>query len=176
MTLRTQAKVAAAIRNAGAEDVLMEEDMLGELERFLLGRSWDQQLVDEQLTRLRSMRAAAAVVTGPVNDTPSPISPVSCSGDELVNEPLSKGSWVVSLARGGREQTLHRIGSCYRVPGLHYLRYSILDESEMDLEYGITAAYDKVCADCFPKGIRKSDIGGDSSSVDASSDSSSDTD
>ncbi|CAE8589491.1 unnamed protein product [Polarella glacialis] len=176
VTLQTQAKVAAAIRNAGAEDVLMEEDMLCELERFLLGRSWDKQLVSEQLTRLRSMRAAAAVVTGPDNVTPSPITPVSCSGEELVNEPLSEGSWVISLARGGREQTLHRIGSCYRVPGLHYLRYSILDESEMDLEYGITATYDKVCADCFPKGIRKSDIGGDSSSVDASSDSSSDTD
>lgn len=176
VTLQTQAKVAAAIRNAGAEDVLMEEDMLCELERFLLGRSWDKQLVNEQLTRLRSMRAAAAVVTGPDHVTPSPISPVSCSGEELVNEPLSEGSWVISLARGGRAQTLHRIGSCYRVPGLHYLRYSILDESEMDLEYGITATYDKVCADCFPKGIRESDIGGDSSSVDASSDSSSDTD
>ena len=74
--------------------------------------------------------------------------------DELDRNPLRAGAWVVSLARGGGTQTLHRVGSCWRVPGLHFSRFEVLEESQvLSADPKFDCPFSKICSDCFPKGI-----------------------
>ena len=58
--------------------------------------------------------------------------------------PPSKGVWVVSTSRG--VATLHIIGNCYRVPGKHYGRWTIVDGAVP------MTSYKKACRSCFVNG------------------------
>ena len=56
-----------------------------------------------------------------------------------------KSGFVVSLTDPGRRRCFHHVGSCWRLPGVHYLRFiaygSVLPEpSEVDAR----------CHNCFP--------------------------
>ena len=58
---------------------------------------------------------------------------------------LSAGKRVVSLDRSSeRPMTLHIVGSCYRTPGLHYSKFTVLDDTERGV-------YQSLCKECFPK-------------------------
>ena len=61
--------------------------------------------------------------------------------------PIGTGQWVVSLA-GGSKKTLHKIGSCWRQPGIHYKRFEVVEEAELKT----MGLYGRVCKDCFPSG------------------------
>jgi len=65
------------------------------------------------------------------------------------------GLWIVSQSGTGAHETLHQISKCWRVPGIHYKRYVILDDGELDgpVLVGRDKLYNRVCADCFPKGL-----------------------
>ena len=55
--------------------------------------------------------------------------------DEVSNHDAAQvdqlvGKYVVSIS--GNQRRLHRVGSCYRVPGADYARYEILGDTEPD--------------------------------------------
>ena len=60
---------------------------------------------------------------------------------------LSAGSWVVNDSR----KTLHRIGSCWRQPGVHFKRFTILDPCEVADPHATSDLYSRLCCDCFPR-------------------------
>jgi hypothetical protein len=66
---------------------------------------------------------------------------------------LSAGTWVVSQSQAGRDCTLHKVGSCYRIPGVHYMHYTQLSEEEMT----VCRSFNRVCADCYPAGLPEED-------------------
>jgi hypothetical protein len=53
---------------------------------------------------------------------------------------------VISIV-GNKLRTLHRVGKCWRVPGVHYQIFETI--SEADARSG--AAYKRTCKDCFRK-------------------------
>ena len=60
---------------------------------------------------------------------------------------LSHGAWVVSEAR----KTLHKVGSCWRRPGLHHRRLTLLDQEEITDPKAKSLLYSRLCSDCFPR-------------------------
>ena len=61
----------------------------------------------------------------------------------------SLGSYVVSLHSRSRFRRLHRVGDCWRRPGLDFLDYEVLGADLPD-----SASYDAACKDCFRTGTR----------------------
>ena len=51
--------------------------------------------------------------------------------------------WVVSVAR---TNWLHIVGACHRIPGIHYVKRSIVKDPVPP------SAYKGACRRCFPKG------------------------
>jgi hypothetical protein len=167
VSLRLQAKIAKAIKEAGSADVLDEEDLLADLEVFLTQRNVEDADIQEQLGRLRCLRNLAPTTISAEGDcTPEHgiLEAVSEAEEEAAAPLLSKGKLAVSLDITGRYQTIHRIGECWRVPGIHYSRFTVLDESEL------AGAYDKVCSECFPR-PEDAESSEDESSSSSSSDS-----
>ena len=75
---------------------------------------------------------------------------------------LPPGQITVSQMKNGKGNTLHQVGRCWRVPGVHYMDFRLLSVSDLttvpkDLNY------QRVCRDCFPRQD-------ESSSSDSSSD------
>lgn len=67
------------------------------------------------------------------------------SDDEKVEAPEAKpkeGDWVVSVAR---TNSLHIVGACHRIPGIHYAKWSIVKDPVPP------SAYKGACRRCFPK-------------------------
>ena len=84
---------------------------------------------------------------GPCDDGYGP-DQVSASEDSVEEQAcLSHGAWVVSEAR----KTLHKIGSCWRRPGLHYRRFTLLDPEEVTDPKAKSLLYSRLCMDCFPR-------------------------
>ena len=73
------------------------------------------------------------------------------SSDEEVGKPPCRGKFVVSLTTKG-SRTLHRIGECYRTPGVHYYNYEMLGDSRP-----AAATYHRTCKDCFQQGLPAED-------------------
>ncbi len=120
---------------------------------------------------VRAIRKASALLEPTANDgfdviletpadgTPDPESDGPCddgSGPDQVSASeesaeeqvcLSHGSWVVSEAR----KTLHKVGSCWRRPGLHYRRFTLLDQVEVTDPKAKSPLYSRLCLDCFPR-------------------------
>jgi hypothetical protein len=63
-------------------------------------------------------------------------------------------SWVVTSSKGGNKGAkgcLHVIGRCYRVPGIHYLRWRGVADNATASEFA------KACKQCFPFGYPEHD-------------------
>jgi hypothetical protein len=133
----------------------------------LTQRNVEDADIQEQFGRLRCLRNLAPTTISAEGDcTPEHgiLEAVSEAEEEAAAPLLSKGKLAVSLDITGRYQTIHRIGECWRVPGIHYSRFTVLDESEL------AGAYDKVCSECFPR-PEDAESSEDESSSSSSSDS-----
>ena len=51
--------------------------------------------------------------------------------EELDVHTLSVGAYVLSLNSRGKSKTLHRVGSCWRTPGIHYSKFEFVDDDEL---------------------------------------------
>ena len=85
----------------------------------------------------------------------------------------SLGSYVVSLHSRSRFRRLHRVGDCWRRPGLDFLDYEVLGADMPD-----SSSYDAACKDCFRSGAAGSSTASSAQpgDFDPSSGSSSDSD
>ena len=93
--------------------------------------------------------------------------------DQVLGEPvgnwekLETGTRVISISAEGKDRTLHSVGKCWRVPGLHFARYAVLGTDEV-------GEFSRLCKDCYPAGIESSSNEADSESDSSDSSSSSD--
>ena len=162
------------LRTAGFADVVGENNLLKDLAEYCTIRNMEQYELESMLQRLRDARSFGLRLTAPEHDLddawPAPSLDremqevhVEFGGPE---EPemegpapvqLSMGVWVVSLTKGGTAKTLHKIGACWRKPGLHYQRFVTLDEEEVSGSAGLPCPYNKVCLECFPSGLPESE-------------------
>ena len=62
---------------------------------------------------------------------------------EVVREEVL-GKYVVCLRRNGSQRILHRVGSCYRLPGRDYSNFEVLGE-----EHPLPEKYKCMCGDCW---------------------------
>ena len=60
------------------------------------------------------------------------------------------GQWVVSKEKRGRVRTLHKVGLCWRIPGVHYSSYELVSADE--IRDAGPNGFGKTCKDCF-KGL-----------------------
>ena len=75
------------------------------------------------------------------------------------------GRFFLSVVGSAKRKTLHKGGECHRIPGVHYRHFVDCgaDSPQRD-------SYDRLCKDCFPRGLA---AGPDSSSDEADGSSSS---
>ena len=99
------------------------------------------------------------VLETPADEAPDPESDGPCddgsgpdqgsASEDSVEEQacLGHGAWVVSETR----ETLHKVGSCWRRPGLQYRRLTLLDQEEVTDPKAESLLYSRRCLDCFPQ-------------------------
>ena len=170
-----QSEVSRRIREASGTDVCFENSVLRELAIFCGDRGASAGEIERMLLRLKSGRellAPASIVLSPSSPEVD-VQPNTFEFDEL--EPtegwtdLSYGKRVISLEKSGGARTLHQVGSCWRIPGLHYRKFEFLDEGEK-------GGYHRLCRDCFPKQRDPLDEVVESSDTSSSGNSSSESD
>ena len=103
----------------------------------------------------------------------APVEKVVPSDDEeedvadLAEAVALRGSYVVSIVGRSGRRTLHKVGECYRLPGVHFKNFETMGESMPD-----AGTYHVICKVCFPKSCGQSfslDAGGQTAEVDESS-------
>ena len=104
-------------------------------------------------------RGFDVVLETPAEEAPDPESDGPCAdgsgpdqataSEDRVEEQacLRHGAWVVNVAR----KTLHKAGSCWRRPGLHYRRFALLDQEEVSDPKAKSLLCSRLCSICFPR-------------------------
>ena len=179
IVLGVQEEVALRLRSAGFTDVVSEDTLLEELAKYCTTRGMEQYQLETMLQSLRDARKFGMMV-------PAVEPEIDSEWDSLNAEPadaevlpefegpeeptqLSLGSWVVSMTKGGSAKTLHKVGACWRRPGVHYQRFVMLDAEEVTNCSLNLCPYNKVCTECFPSGVPESDSSSSSESDDSDS-------
>lgn len=168
LVLEIQDEVATRARAANGKDVFHEAGLLRELAVFCAERKMDDLEIENMILKLSEGRdLIGGIETADIPELD--VIPSVDSSSDLEEEPpiLSLGERVVSLSKGGAKRTLHKVGSCWRRPGVHFARYHVLDLGEV-------GQYNTLCRDCYPKQI-DTDIVKDSDSEEPDSSSSSDS-
>ena len=134
--------------STAAVDVFGENWVLNDLSDYLiknqedLGEAEIMEYLNE-LTIFEPMQEGLAALKDKII-----INPSSESSEEDIPEPQrqlpAKGVWVVSTSRG--VATLHIVGACYRVPGKHYGKWTVVQDPV------IPKAFKKACRTCFQRG------------------------
>ena len=58
------------------------------------------------------------------------------------------GSFVISITGSTKHKRLHLVGACYRIPGVHYLDFTVLGTEVPD-----ASEYHVACKQCFKGGV-----------------------
>ena len=146
--LRVQGELAKRVRDAGSEDVCLEKGLLNKLTTFATDRGLPIEDTDAMIVRIISSREHCSTI-------PAEVQPMIDLGDEdsvggsdveseIVPAVINLGTRVISITKGGAARTLHKIGECWRRPGLHFKFYVVLNEDDV-------GDYRYLCKDCFPK-------------------------
>ena len=69
------------------------------------------------------------------------------AGEAEVREAPTHGTYVLSIVCRGQTKTLHRIGECHRVPGIHYSRFEVVGDNPPP-----ASEFHRSCRLCFPRG------------------------
>ena len=183
---RSQSRLADKIRSSKGADVCLENDLIRDLGVYCKAHGAAGEDIEEMIHRIREVRAlctggealAGELGAPPLDDCPPAVAGVidlddERSLDDLIAdvqeiEEIGEGQFVVSTQENGKLQTLHRTGSCWRIPGLHYARYIVLDEGEER-----EGKFDKLCIDRFPKSKNSKELTVETTSESDSSSSSS---
>ena len=167
ITEKIQKAVALSLKSRGAI-CSSDELTLEHLEKFCNKKGISAADVRDMVRAIRKASALCepmasegfdVVLETPAEDAPDPESDGPCddgsgpdqmtASEDSVEEQacLSHGAWVVSEAR----KTLHKVGSCWRRPGLHYRRFTLLDQEEITDPKAKSLLYSRLCSDCFPR-------------------------
>ena len=67
-------------------------------------------------------------------------------GVERIKTP-SHGTYILSVVGRSRTKTLHRMGECHRVPGVHYSKFEVVGDNPP-----AASQFHRSCLVCFPRG------------------------
>ena len=168
--LEAQKGMAVFIReNLGKQDPVDETAVLNLVAKRLEVLGKDDEVKDSQVGRLMSflpigMGASSAKVpswgsddlraerepdTSPADSDGEWSEPEGCVLDEekgTTAEEL-RGQYVISIVGRSRTMTLHRVGECHRIPGVHYASFEVCGTEVPD-----AGRYHRACRPCFAKG------------------------
>lgn len=67
-------------------------------------------------------------------------------GGERAKTP-AHGTYILSVVGRGQTKTLHRIGECHRIPGVHYSKFEVVGDNPPP-----PSKFHRSCQICFPRG------------------------
>ena len=119
---------------------LSREGELREDDEAASNASWD--LVEDDREMNVEARMPALDDVGDISEEEEPLQ----EGHSVVNMPVH-GTYILSVVGRTQRKTLHRMGECHRLPGVHYHKFEIVgDEPPRESEFHQT------CQICFPRG------------------------
>ena len=161
--MKAQAEVARKMKTEGFKrDLVGEEEVIAEVEQRLVERGVAEELIRKQSKRFRfyrmayreNMRGAVEAAGMPdeevlqTSPAGSEVDPFDFEEMEAAEEtPLSvvgMGTFVMSIVGRSKRRTLHRVGGCYRIPGVDYRDYVVIGDTRPALIEG-----EKLCGTCF---------------------------
>ena len=170
MVFEGQRVLAEYLRaNMDNKNVVEDDEILVELGAWLTQRGIAEEEVQLQVKRLtmrkgprwrkddglglvpRSPTSPGSPLFSPTEPAPDPAVVQDEELADLMIEdtgalPVVPGTFVLSVVGRSKRRTLHQVGSCYRIPGVHYKEFMVVGDSRPSLEQG-----EKLCATCFGK-------------------------
>ena len=153
--------VASKAREWGFTEDIVEEQ-LGRLAAFRQGRPWKTRRIgsrsegsayEEEFVEPKEEATAGFELNEKKEREPEVVS--EASSDEAGFLPASKemvphphGTYVLSVIGRSERKTLHRVGECHRVPGVHYVKYQLVGNDPPDAK-----EFHRSCRACFPRGL-----------------------
>ena len=61
---------------------------------------------------------------------------------------VSRGTFVLSIIGRCKRRTLHRVGECHRIPGVHYAEFEVVGNEPPTKD-----RFHHSCKICFPRGV-----------------------
>eukprot|EP00435_Cladocopium_sp_Y103_P049064 s1069_g14.t1 len=128
-------------------------------------KSWEQDVPEVGWHLVGLNKGAASGSAGPVGQ----IEDVPTSDDEETaqvgaEEIVPRGTYVLSIWGRGDRKTLHRVGECHRVPGVHYSKYEVVGNEPPESD-----RFHQSCRICFPRGTTEDVSDSEASDEEASS-------
>ena len=102
--------------------------------------SW--QRVDEERGLNAEARMPVLEDADEVDEEDEPLQ----QGPSVVEMP-THGTYILSVVGRSQRKTLHRMGECHRLPGVHYHKFEIVGE-----EPPLESEFHQTCQICFPRG------------------------
>lgn len=166
--LRSHRVIAEFIKmNTGREDPFDEEAVLRFIGKKMQEMGHPDECVQEQMEQLRTFAEPGGWVDAPLrvrwamegpigvrlgNDDAVPSNADDDDWNEDEDDRLKqddaeklRGLFVCSIVGRSSTKTLHKVGECHRLPGIHYHRFEVLGE-----DVPCTSKYHKTCSICFP--------------------------
>lgn len=143
-----------------------EEEVFSKLKNWMSAKGFSDEDISDQLSRLRCC---------PVGERPPSPTELAEPGEEasdseevtpvpvpesssrlVVADPapldIPAGSYLVSIQARTKFRRLHKIGECWRRPGVDFLLFEVLGQ-----ELPQPSQYNAVCHHCFNKGVINDD-------------------
>lgn len=78
----------------------------------------------------------------------NPVQEDALGGEGSQGGPMvSRGTYVLSIIGRSEKKTLHRVGECHRIPGIHYGKFQVVGNDPPSAEM-----FHQSCKICFPQG------------------------
>ena len=153
---RIQAAVATKLRTRWSGNQLHEDPLRQELKEYSLVRGYEEMEVELMLEKITHRGFCMGEVVELSEDDEAEVDsgslpfPADFNLDAPVDHDdakaqLPEGQLVLSLDGGGKSRTLHKVGGCWKIPGIHFRRYREV-QSVADVEAGCGS----LCKDCWP--------------------------
>lgn len=171
MVFEGQRTVAERLRsNMHKVDEIEDDGVLQELAAWLCSRGYGESEAQLQMRRLMTrkgpkwrmadgfgVKESRAVASSPSVRSPSPLlSPTEPAPDlqpdqlaeDMIEDTnameIGRGAFVLSVVGRSKKRTLHQVGACYRIPGVHYKEFVVVGDTRPTLEPN-----EKLCTSCF---------------------------
>ena len=191
--LQAQIKIARFVcENRGCQDPFDENKVLDRVTEMMEAMSYQKDKIDEQVMKLKTFydmgpptkrrkqdewtadmredletREQDEILSIPeIEQVVTDEESITEDEMEMEEKPVlvTPGSYVVSTVGRSSRKTLHRVGECHRVPGIHFSKFEVVGDDPPD-----PSMYHHACMICFPRGAVQEEPEGESSSGDASS-------
>ena len=186
--LQAQIKIAKFVSdNIGGQDPFDEDKVLERVAEKMVAMGYEGDKIEMQVAKLKSFYEFGPATKRRKQEVRHPDSwevkghdeeeaeeiaaELDCpeAEDESITEDeqtdlekptlVTQGSYVISTVGRSHRKTLHRVGECHRVPGIHFNNFEVIGDDPPDPDL-----YHHACMICFPLGAVQEKPGTDGSS------------